>query len=117
MVVIALMISDAKSADQKPVTSNLSDQRAVNDNIDALTTKRKIPNVTMDTGKVKTLINEPKIELIKPKSSATQRYVVKPPLTVIPGTASVDTHIAKASTAQRIIKFIISRASLDVEVR
>ena len=107
------MISEAKKADQNPVTSNLSDQRAVNDNIDALTTKRKIPKVTMDTGNVSTLISEPKIELIKPKSRATQRYVVKPPLTVIPGTTSVDTHIAKARTAHRIIKFIISRASLD----
>ena len=106
IVVIALMISDAKRADQNPVTSNFSDQRAVNESIAALTTKRKIPKVTIETGKVKTFISDPKIELINPKSSATQRYVVKPPLTVIPGTASVETHIAKARTAQRIIKFI-----------
>ena len=106
-VVITLMISDAKSADQNPVTSSFSDQRAVSDNIAALTTKMKSPKVTIDTGKVRTLISEPKIELIRPKSSATQRYVVKLPLTVIPGTASVAIHIAKASTAQRMIKFII----------
>ena len=68
-----LMISDAKSADQKPVTSNFSDQRAVRDNIAALTTKMKRPKVTIDTGNVSTLIKEPKIELINPKSRATQR--------------------------------------------
>ncbi len=72
-VVITLMISDAKSADQNPVTSNFSDQRAVRANIDALTTKIKRPKVTIETGKVKTFISEPKIELINPKSSATQR--------------------------------------------
>ena len=72
-VVITLIINEAKSADQKPVTSNFSDQRAVRANIDALTTKMKSPKVTMETGKVKTFINEPKIELINPKSSATQR--------------------------------------------
>jgi hypothetical protein len=54
------MIRDAKSADQNPVTSNFSLHRAVNDNIAALTTKRKSPKVTMETGKVRTLIMEPK---------------------------------------------------------
>jgi PBP1b-binding outer membrane lipoprotein LpoB len=88
------------------VTSNFSDQRAVSDNIAALTINIKRPKVRIETGKVKTLISEPKIELIKPKSRATQRYVVKLPLTVIPGTASVAIHIANARTAQRIIKFI-----------
>ena len=72
-VVIALIISDAKSADQNPVTSSFSDHRAVSDNIAAFTTKIKRPKVTIETGKVRTLMSEPKIELIKPKSSATQR--------------------------------------------
>ena len=67
------MIKDAKSADQKPVISNLSDQRDVRESIAALTTKRKSPNVTMETGKVNTLIKDPKIELINPKSRATQK--------------------------------------------
>ena len=72
-VVMTLMIIDANSADQNPLTSNLSDQRAVNDNIAAFTTKRKRLNVTIETGKVSTLMIDPKIELTNPKSSATQR--------------------------------------------
>ena len=72
-VVMTLMIIDANSADQNPLTSNLSDQRAVNDNIAAFTTKRKRPNVTIETGKVRTFMIDPKIELTNPKSSATQR--------------------------------------------
>ena len=95
------MIKDANRADQNPVTSNFSLQRAVSDNIAALTTKRKRPKVTIETGKVKTLMIEPKTLLIKPKRSATQRYVVTPPLTVIPGTTKVATHIENARTAQR----------------
>ena len=72
-VVITLMMREARSADQNPVTSNFSLQRAVNDNIAALTTKRKRPKVTMETGNVKTLIMEPKTLLMRPKSRATQR--------------------------------------------
>jgi hypothetical protein len=72
-VVITLMMREAKSADQKPVTSNFSLQRAVNDNIAALTTKRKSPKVTIETGKVNTLMMDPKTLLMSPKRSATQR--------------------------------------------
>jgi hypothetical protein len=60
-------------ADQNPLTANLSDQISVRDNIAALITKIKSPKVTIETGKVKTLIIEPKNALINPKSSATQR--------------------------------------------
>ena len=73
MVVMMLIISDAKSADQKPVTSSFSLQRAVSDNIAAFMTKRKRPKVTMETGKVRTLMIYPKTLLIKPKRRATQR--------------------------------------------
>jgi hypothetical protein len=73
IVVITLMIRDAKSADQKPETSSFSLQRAVSESIAALTTKRKRPKVTMDTGKVSTLIMEPKNVLIKPNRSATHK--------------------------------------------
>jgi hypothetical protein len=55
------------------VTSNFSDQRAVRESIAAFTTKRKIPKVTIETGNVRTLIRDPKMELINPKSRATQR--------------------------------------------
>ncbi len=66
-------MSEAKMADQNPLTANLSDQISVRDNIAALITKMKSPKVTIETGKVKTLIIEPKNALINPKSSATQR--------------------------------------------
>jgi hypothetical protein len=73
IVVITLMIRDAKSADQKPDTSSFSLHRAVSDNIAAFTTKRKSPKVTIETGKVSTLIIDPKKVLIRPKRRATQR--------------------------------------------
>jgi hypothetical protein len=73
MVVIKLMISDAKSADQKPEISRFSLQRAVSDNIAALITRRKSPKVTIDTGKVRTLMMDPKKLLIRPKRSATHK--------------------------------------------
>ena len=72
-VVITLMMREAKSADQNPVTSNFSLQRAVSDNIAAFTTKRKRPKVTIETGKVRTLMMDPKKLLISPKRRATQR--------------------------------------------
>ena len=97
---------DAKSADQKPVTSSFSLQRAVNDNIAAFTTSRNSPKVTIETGKVSTLIIDPKTLLMSPKRSATHKYVVTPPATVIPGTTKVAIHIEKASAAQRMSKLI-----------
>ena len=111
MVVIALMMREAKSADQNPVTSNLSLHRAVRASIAALITKTNKPKVTMETGKVSTLIMDPKIELMSPNKSATHKYVVTPPLTVMPGTTRVATHIERASIAQRNSNFI-SRAFL-----
>jgi hypothetical protein len=72
-VVITLMMSEAKRADQNPVTFNLSLQRAVSDNIAALITKMNNPKVIIETGKVSTLIIDPKILLMRPKSSATHR--------------------------------------------
>jgi hypothetical protein len=64
---------EAKSADQKPVISSFSLHRAVSDNIAAFTTKRNRPKVTIETGNVSTLIMDPKMLLISPKSRATQR--------------------------------------------
>ena len=67
------MIKDAKSADQNPVTFSFSLQRAVSESIAAFTTKRNKPKVTIDTGKVSTLISEPKMLLISPNNSATHK--------------------------------------------
>ena len=70
---ITEIISEAKIADQKPLTANLSDQISVSDNIAALITKMKSPKVTIETGKVSTLMIEPKNALIRPNKSATHR--------------------------------------------
>ena len=67
------MINDAPSADQKPLTSNLVLQLAVSVNIAALMMKIKRPKVTSETGKVSTFRIEPRMLLINPKSSATQK--------------------------------------------
>jgi hypothetical protein len=64
---------EAKSADQNPVISNFSLQRAVSDNIAAFTIKRKRPKVRIETGNVSTLMMDPKMLLMRPKRSATQR--------------------------------------------
>jgi hypothetical protein len=66
-------MSEAKSADQNPVISNFALQRAVSDNIAAFTTKRNSPKVTIETGNVSTLMMDPKMLLMRPKRSATQR--------------------------------------------
>jgi hypothetical protein len=99
--VTMVIISAAKNADQKPVTSNFSLHRAVSESIAALIIKIKRPKVMIDTGKVRILIIDPKIALMRPKRSATHRYVPTPPSTVIPGTTRVATHIESASATQR----------------
>ena len=78
-LVTTLIITAAKIAAQKFSTSSLSLQRATNISIDALTTTRNSPKVKMTAGSVSSFRNEPSVALSKPNSSATQRYVVKPP--------------------------------------
>jgi hypothetical protein len=73
MAVIALMIRQAKKADQKSLTSSALLQRAVSESIIALTTNTKRPSVRKVIGKVRTLRIPPIIALMTPKRSATQR--------------------------------------------
>ncbi len=94
---------DASSAEPKPVTSNFSLHRAVNESIAALITKRKSPKEMIVAGKVSIFRIDPRIALMRPNSSATQRYVVSPPLTLIPGTIDVATQNATARASQRRI--------------
>ena len=96
----------AKTADQKLLTSKLSLQRATSINIAALTTTRKKPRVRITAGSVSSLRSDPKVALSKPNSRATQRYVVNPPLTSIPGIKAVATQKDRASATQRTNNFI-----------
>ena len=103
--VTTLITRAAKTADQKFVTSNLSLQRATNIKIAALTTTKKSPSVKITAGKVSSLSKEPSVALSNPKRSATQRYVVNPPITLIPGINAVATQNESAKAAQRRSSF------------
>jgi hypothetical protein len=72
----------------------------------ALTTTRNSPNVKITAGSVRSFNNEPKVALSKPNNRATHRYVVRPPLTSIPGITAVATQKEIASAAQRTNNFI-----------
>jgi len=100
-LVITLIITAAKIAAQKFSTSNLSLQRETNISIDALTTTRNSPKVKMTAGSVRSFSKDPSVALSKPNSSATHRYVVKPPSTLIPGINVVATQKESANAAQR----------------
>jgi len=69
--VITLITSDARTAGQKPSTSNLSLHSAVSNNIEAFTTIRNSPKVKITAGRVSNLTKPPRIELINPNKSAT----------------------------------------------
>jgi len=105
-LVITLIITAAKIAAQKFSTSSLSLQRETNMSIDALTTTRNSPKVKMTAGSVSSFSNEPNVALSKPNSSATHRYVVRPPCTLIPGINTVATQKDSANAAQRTNNFI-----------
>jgi hypothetical protein len=68
--------------------------------------KLKRPNERSKAGKVKNLRNVPRKALINPKSRATQRYALNPPLTLIPGITAVVAQIANARIAQRSRSFM-----------
>jgi len=104
--VITLITTAAKIADQKLVTSNLSLHLATNIKIAAFTTTRKRPSVKITAGNVSSLSIEPRVALSKPKSSATHKYVVNPPLTSIPGIKAVATQKDAVSAPQRTNNFI-----------
>ncbi len=103
---MTLIMIAAKIAVQKLLTSNLSLQRATNINIAALTTTRNRPKLRMTAGRVSTFNKEPRVALSKPNNSATQRYVVNPPLTSIPGITAVATQKDSANAAQRTNNFM-----------
>ena len=110
MLVTTLVTSEitkaAKIADQKLLTSNLSLHRDTNIKIDALTTTRNNPRVRMTAGKVSSFSKLPNVALSKPNNSATHRYVVKPPMTSIPGIKAVAIQKDSASAPQRTNSFI-----------
>lgn len=101
-----LIMKAAKSADQKLLTSSLSLQRATSIRIAALTTTRKSPSVKITAGRVRSLSKEPSVALSSPKRRATHRYVVKPPLTSMPGINAVATQKAALNAPQRINNFM-----------
>jgi len=105
-LVITLIITAAKIAAQKFSTSNLSLQRETNISIDALTTTRNSPKVKITAGSVRSFSKEPSVAFSKPNSRATQRYVARPPWTLIPGIKTVATQKESANAAQRTNNFI-----------
>ena len=73
MVVIKLIMREAKSADQNPVTSSFSLQPDTNINIAALTTTRNKPKVKITAGSVSSLSRDPRVVLSRPNNSATHK--------------------------------------------
>ena len=100
------MMTAAKTADQKLLTSSLSLQRETNIKIAALITTRNNPKVKITAGSVKSLSRDPRVVLSKPNNKATHKYVVNPPLTSIPGISAVATQKDRASAPQRTNNFM-----------
>jgi len=100
------MIIAAKMAAQKFSTSSFSLQRETSINIAAFTTTKKRPKVKITAGKVNNFNNDPSVAFSRPNKSATHRYVVKPPLTSIPGIRAVATQKESAKAAQRTNNFM-----------
>ena len=69
----ALIIIDAKIADQKEVMVSELVQRAVNSSIAALITIKKSPAVRMTAGRVINFKSDPRNVLRTEKTSATQK--------------------------------------------
>ena len=102
MVTIEI-INDAASADQKLLISKRSLQLAVSINIAAFITNENKPRDKRIAGKVNNLTREPKRPLIRPNKKATQRYVLAPPINVIPDINDVAAQNAKAPVTKRKI--------------
>lgn len=95
------IIRDAASADQKLLTSNRSRHLVVSINIAAFITNENIPRDKNIAGKVNNLTREPKRPFIRPNKKATQRYVLTPPITVIPEIKDVAAQNAQVSATKR----------------
>ena len=100
MVTIEI-INDAASADQKLFISNRSLHLAVSINIAALITNENKPRDKRIAGNVNNLTREPKRPFIRPNKKATQRYVLAPPIIVIPEIKDVATQNANAPLTNR----------------
>ena len=95
------IINEAKSADQKLLISNLSLHLAVSINIAALITNENSPKDKSIAGKVNNLTTDPISPFIKPNKKATQRYVLAPPIIVIPEIRDVAAQNANAPLTSR----------------
>jgi len=81
--------------------SNLSLHLAVSINIAALITNENKPRDKSIAGKVNNLTKEPKRLFIRPNKKATQRYVLAPPIIVIPDIKVVAAQNANAPLTKR----------------
>ena len=95
------IINEAKSADQKLLISNLPLHLAVSINIAALITNENRPKDKSIAGKVNNLTREPIRPFIRPNRKATQRYVLAPPIIVIPEIIDVAAQKANAPLTRR----------------
>jgi len=100
-VVTIEIINEAASADQKLFTSSELLHLAVNINIAALITNENKPRDKSIAGKVNNLTRDPIKPFIKPNKNATQRYVLTPPITVIPRIKGVAAQKANALLTKR----------------
>ena len=101
MVVTIEIINEAKSADQKLLISNLSLHLAVSINIATFITKENRPKDKSIAGKANNLTTDPISPFIRPNKKATQRYVLAPPIIVIPEIKDVATQNANAPLTNR----------------
>ena len=95
-MVIIEIIKEARSADQKLFIFNLSLHLAVSINIAALITNENRLRYKSIAGKVSNLAKDPIRPFIRPNKKATQRYVLAPPIIVIPEIKDVADQNAKA---------------------
>ena len=95
------IIKEARSADQKLLISNLSLHLAVSIKIAALITNENRPKDKSIAGKVSILTRDPIRPFIRPNKKATQRYVLAPPIIVIPEIKEVAAQNANAPLTRR----------------
>ncbi len=95
------IINDAANADQKLFISNRSLHLAVSINIAAFITNENKPRDKSIAGKVNNLTREPIKPFIRLNKKVTQRYVLAPPIIVIPEIKDVAAQKAKAPLIKR----------------
>ena len=95
------IIHDAANADQKLFISNRSLHLAVSINIAAFITNENKPRDKSIAGKVNNLTREPIKPFIRLNKKVTQRYVLAPPIIVIPEIKDVAAQKAKAPLIKR----------------